>query len=59
MNRSIGFLRKLQNFARNIRLQLDFGDLIFNQAFNNSLHHKLEMVQNNEALAVASAIKGK
>ena len=36
---------------------LDYGDIIHDQAFNNSFHQKNESLQYNTALAMADAIR--
>ena len=42
-----------------IRSQLDFADVIYDQACNSSFHEKLESIQYNACLAVAGAISGR
>ena len=42
-----------------IRSQLDFADVIYDQACNSSFHEKLESIQCNACLAVAGAISGR
>ena len=41
-----------------IRPHIEYGDVIFDQAFNNSFHQKLESIQYNAALAITGAIRG-
>ena len=41
-----------------IRPHLDYGDVIYDQHYNNSFHQKLESVQYNAALAITGAIRG-
>ena len=41
-----------------IRSQLDFADVIYDQACNSSFHEKLESIQYNACLATTGAIKG-
>ena len=41
-----------------IRSHLDYGDIIFDQAFNKSLHDNLESIQYNASLAITGAIRG-
>ena len=66
-SRTIGLLRKLQSllprtalittckaFARS---QLDYGDVLYDQAFNASFHKKLESIQYNACLALTGAIR--
>ena len=38
-------------------IPLDYGDIIHDQAFNNSFHQKKESLQYNTALAMADAIR--
>ena len=40
-----------------IRPHLDYRDIVFDQAFNNSVHHRLECTQYNTALAITGAIR--
>ena len=40
-----------------IRPHLDYGDIIYDQAYNLSFHRKLESIQYNAALASTGAIK--
>ena len=68
VNKTIGLLRKLQNilpreplltiYKSFVRPHLDYGDVIYDQHYNNSFHQKLESVQYNAALAIAGAIRG-
>ena len=37
---------------------MDYGDIIYNQAYNASFHRKLESIQYNNALAVTGVILG-
>ena len=67
MNITIGLLRKFQQVLPTpslitiykvfIRPHLDYGDVIFDQAFNNSFHQRLESIQYNAALAITGAIR--
>ena len=41
-----------------IRQHLDYGDVIFDKAFNNSFHQRLEPIQRNIALAITGVIRG-
>ena len=41
-----------------IRPHLDYGDVIYDQHYNNSFHQKLESIQYNAALAITGAIRG-
>ena len=69
--KTIGLLRKLQNilpraalltiykcFIRPmIRPHLDYGDIIYDQAYNSSFHQKLELIQYNPVLGLTGAIR--
>ena len=67
-SKTIGLLRKLQNILPRpsllttykcfIRQHLDYGDIIYDQAYNLSFHQKLESIQYNVALALTGAIRG-
>ena len=64
----IGLIRKLQPiipraalltiYKSFLRPHLDYGDVIYDRAFNESFQNKLESVQRNAALAITEAIKG-
>ena len=41
-----------------VRPHLDYGDVIYDRAFNESFQNKLESVQYNAALAITGAIRG-
>ena len=68
ISKTIGLLRKLQNILPRpalltiykcfIRPHLDYGDIIYDQAYNLSFHQKLESIQCNAALALTGAIRG-
>ena len=68
VNKTIGLLRNLQNilpreplltiYKSFVRPHLDYGDVIYDQHYNNSLHQKLESIQCNAILAITSAIRG-
>ena len=68
VNKTIGLLRKLQNilpreplltiYKSLVRPHLDYGDVIYDQHYNNSFHQKLESTQYNAALAITCAIRG-
>ena len=40
------------------RTHVDYGDIIYDQAFNNSFHQEVESLQYNTALAITGAIRG-
>ena len=68
VNITIGLLRKFQQvlprpslitiYKAFIRPHLDYGDIIFDQAFNNSFYQRLESIQYSAALAITEAIRG-
>ena len=68
VSKSIALLRKLQTilpgptlltiYKAFIRAHLDYGDTIYDQAYNNSFHQKLESIKYNAALASTGAIRG-
>ena len=41
-----------------VRPHLDYGDVLYDQAFNNSFHGKMESIQYNACLAMTGAIRG-
>ena len=67
INKTISLLRKLpNNFPRAplliiyksfIRRHLDYGDILYDQTFNNSFHERLESIQYHAALAITGAIE--
>ena len=67
-NKSIGIIRELNNILPShtlliiyrsfVRPDLDYGDLIYNQAENKSVSRKIERVQYNAYLAITGAIRG-
>ena len=68
VNKTIGIIHKLQNvlprsalltiYKSFIRPHLDYEDIIYDKAFNESIHAKLESLQYNTTLAITGAIKG-
>ena len=66
--KTIGLQRKLPAVLRHpslvtiykafIRPHLDYGDIIYDQAYNESFHQKLESKQYKAALAITGAIRG-
>ena len=68
VNKTIGLWRKLQAFLPRqslvtvykafIRPHLDYGNIIYDQTYNESFHQKIESVQHKAALAIAGAIRG-
>ena len=67
INKTIGVIRKLYNvlprsalltiYKSFIRPHLDYGDIIYDQTFNESFHRKIESFQYNAALAITGAIR--
>ena len=68
VNKTMGLLGKLQNllprttlitiYKAFVRPHLDYGDILYDQAFNSSFHDRLESVQYNACLAIMGAIRG-
>ena len=68
INKTISLLLKLQNnlprapliriYKSFIRPHLDYGDISYDQTFNNSFHERLESIQYYAALAITGAIRG-
>ena len=68
VNKTIELLRNLQNilpreplltiYKSFVRPHLDYGDVVYDQHYNNSFHQKLESVQQNAVLAITGAIRG-
>ena len=68
VDKTIGLLRTFQQvlprrslitiYKAFIRPYLDCGDAIFNPAFNNYFHQRLESIQWNATLAIIGAIRG-
>ena len=68
VNKTIGLLRKfhlilprhslITIYNTFIRPHLDYGDVIYDHAFNESFHQRLESIQYNAAIAITGAIRG-
>ena len=68
VNKTIGLVRKFQSvlpraslvtvYKAFVRSHLDYGDIIFEQAFHDSFHEKIESVQYDAALAITGIIRG-
>ena len=68
VNKTIGLLRKLQDtlprtslittFKSFIRPHFDYGDIIYDRAYNTSFHQNIESIQYNAALAITGAVRG-
>ena len=67
VSQTIGLPRKLQNLLPRkslitvcksfVRPHLDYGDIIYDQAYKASFHSKLESIQYNATLAITGAIR--
>ena len=68
VNKTTRLLRKLEAFLPRpslvtvyrafVRPHLVYGDIIYDQTYNDSFHQKMESVQYNAALAITGAIRG-
>ena len=68
VNKTVALLPKFQNILPRsalltiykcfVRTHLDYGDIIYDEAFNNSFHQKIEYLQYNAGLAITGAIRG-
>ena len=68
INKTISLLRKLQCliprsalltiYKTFVRPYLDYGDIIYEKAYNSSFHQKIESAQYNACLVITSAIRG-
>ena len=68
VKRTKGLLRKFQQilprqslitiYKSFIRLHFDYGDIVYDRAFNESFHKYLESIQYNAAIAITGAIRG-
>ena len=66
--KTIGLLRKFQSvlsrpslvllYKTFIRPHINYEDIIYDQAYRESLHQKLEIIQYNAELAIISAMRG-
>ena len=68
VSKTMGLLCKLQKFLLRPSLiticksfrrsHLDYGDIVYDQAYNVSFHQNTESIQYNAALAITGAIRG-
>ena len=68
VNKTIGLIRKLQNILPRpalltickvfVRSHLDYGDVIYDETYNETFHHQLESIQHNACLTLLRAIRG-
>ena len=66
ISKTLGLLWKLHNllprsalikiYKTSVRPCLDYGNILYDQAYNKSSHHKLESSQYNACLAIAGAV---
>ena len=67
VNRTMGLLRKLQEtlprpvlmtmYKAFVRPHLNYGDIIYDEAYNETFHQKLESIQYSACLALSRAIR--
>ena len=68
MMKTLGILRKLHNLLTRsalirkykafFRPYIDYGDILYDQAYNMSFHNKLESIQYNACLPITGVIRG-
>ena len=68
ISKTVGLLRKFQGILPRtslitiyklfVRPHLDYGDIIYDQTFNESFHQRIESIQYNAAIAITGAIRG-
>ena len=68
VNKTIWLLRELQNtlprpslltnYKSSIRPHLDYGDIVYDQAYSASFQQKVESIQYNAAVAITGAMRG-
>ena len=68
VNKTFGLLRKLKSllprsaliaiYKAFVRPHLDYGDILYDKAYNIPFHQKLESIQYNACLAITGAIRG-
>ena len=69
ISKTLGPFRKLHDllprsalitiYKAYVRLYLDYGDILYDQAYDMSFQHKLESIQYNACLAITGTIPGK
>ena len=66
VNKTIGLLKPqdtlprtslITNFKSFIRPHLDYGNIIYDRAYNTSFHEYIESIQYNPALAITGAVR--
>ena len=68
ISKTLGLLQKLNNLLPRsalitiykvfVRPHLSYGDIIYDEAYNMSFHHKLESIEYNACLVITGAIRG-
>ena len=68
ISKTVGLLRKFQVILLRTslitiyklfaRFHLDYGDIVYDQTFNESFHQRIESMQYNGAIAITGAIRG-
>ena len=68
VNKTIGLIRKLQNilpkptlmtiYTAFLKPHIDYGDVIYDEAYNETFDQTLESIQYNACLAISAAIRG-
>ena len=68
VSKTLGLFRKFHNLLSRsalittykafVRPYLDYGDILYDQAYNMSFHQKLESIQYNACLAITGAMRG-
>ena len=46
------------NFKTFVQSYLDYGDVLYNQAFNSAFYDKLESIQYNACLVITGVVRG-
>ena len=68
ISKTVGLFRKFQGILPRTSLitiyksfarpHLDYGDIIYDQTFNESFHQRIESIQYNAAIAITGATRG-
>ena len=68
ISKTVGLLQKFQGILPRTSLitiyklfarpHLDYGDIIYDQTFNESFHQRIESIQYNAAIAITDAVRG-
>ena len=68
MNKTIGLLRKLQKTLPRplsmtmlkafVRPHLDYGDIIYDESYNETFHQQLESIRYSVSIVLSEAIRG-